>query len=82
MAVLGFFFIVLPGLAIAALGTVAALGFFFIVLPGLAIVAFAGFAACRARRQRFFKVLAAVLLTAGLTCALVPAGMIVWLLTP
>ncbi|MFF1393244.1 hypothetical protein ACFVZD_05410 [Streptomyces sp. NPDC058287] len=60
----------------------AALGFFFIALPCLAIAAFTGFAACRAQRQRVFKALAGRLLTAGLTCALVPSGIIVWFMTP
>ncbi|MEV6699151.1 hypothetical protein AB0M68_18515 [Streptomyces sp. NPDC051453] len=59
----------------------AELGFLFITLPCLAIAAFTGFAACRAQRHRAFKVLAAALLTAGLTCALVPIGIIVWFLT-
>jgi hypothetical protein len=60
---------------------VAALGFFFITLPCLATAAFTGFAACRAQRRRAFKVLAAALLTTGLTRALIPIGIIVWFLT-
>ncbi|WP_405479967.1 hypothetical protein [Streptomyces sp. NBC_00009] len=59
----------------------AAPGFFLIALPCLAIAAFTGFAACRAQRRRAFKALAAVLLTAGLTCALIPIGIIVRFLT-
>ncbi|MFD3477003.1 hypothetical protein [Streptomyces sp. NPDC058695] len=58
------------------MGTVAGPGFFFITLPCLAIAAFTGFAACRAERRRVFKALTAVL-TAGLTCALIPIGIIV-----
>ncbi|MFI9774419.1 hypothetical protein ACIHCV_06825 [Streptomyces sp. NPDC051956] len=59
----------------------AAPGFFFITLPCLAIAAFTGFAGCRAQRRSVFKALAAVLLTAGLTCALIPIGIIVRFLT-
>ncbi|MFE2987973.1 hypothetical protein [Streptomyces sp. NPDC059262] len=59
----------------------APLGFFFIALPCLAIAAFTGFAACRAQHHRAFKVLAAALLTAGLTCARVRIGIIVRFLT-
>ncbi|MGW6154851.1 hypothetical protein ACWFRM_17210 [Streptomyces sp. NPDC055144] len=59
----------------------AALGFFFIALPCLVIAAFTGFAACRAQRRGAFKALAAVLLPAGLTCALIAIGIIIWFLT-
>ncbi|MGW2076589.1 hypothetical protein ACWCOW_06655 [Streptomyces sp. NPDC001939] len=55
----------------------AAPGFSFIALPCLAIASFTGFTACRAQRRRVFKALAAVPLTASLTCALVPIGIIV-----
>ncbi|MFE4250901.1 hypothetical protein ACFRU3_15635 [Streptomyces sp. NPDC056910] len=61
--------------------TLAALGFFFITLPCLAIAACTGFAACGAQRRRAYKALAAVVLTAGLACALIPIGIIVWFLT-
>ncbi|GAA1222431.1 MULTISPECIES: hypothetical protein [Streptomyces] len=50
-------------------------------MPCLAIAAFTGFAACRAQRRRAYKALAAVVLTAGLACALIPIGIIVWFLT-
>ncbi|MFE6757726.1 hypothetical protein ACFVDQ_29675 [Streptomyces sp. NPDC057684] len=59
----------------------AAPGFVFVTSPCLAIAAFTGFAACRAQRRRAFKALAAVLLTVGLTCALIPIVIIVWFLT-
>ncbi|MFE5025375.1 hypothetical protein ACFRAO_19065 [Streptomyces sp. NPDC056656] len=59
----------------------AALGFFSIALPCLAIAALTGFAACRGQRRRVFKALAAVLLTAGLTCALIPIGIVARFLT-
>ncbi|MFD8774037.1 hypothetical protein [Streptomyces sp. NPDC059916] len=50
-------------------------------MPCLAIAAFTGFAACRAQRRRAYKALAAAVLTAGLACALIPIGIIVWFLT-
>ncbi|MGW6138930.1 hypothetical protein [Streptomyces sp. NPDC055140] len=62
-------------------GAVAALGFYLIALSCLAIAAFTGFTACRAQCRGAFKALAAVLLPVGLTCALIPIGIIVWFLT-
>ncbi|MFK4066691.1 hypothetical protein [Streptomyces sp. NPDC029674] len=60
--------------------TMAALGLVFILLPCLSIIAFTGFAACRAQRPRVFKLLAALCLSAGLVCALVPVGTVTWFL--
>ncbi|MFI7005108.1 hypothetical protein [Streptomyces sp. NPDC050145] len=58
----------------------AALGFVFVILPCLAVLCFTGFAACRAQRALAFQVLAWLLLAAGLVCALVPVGFVVWFL--
>ncbi|MGA5563119.1 hypothetical protein ACPCUV_18370 [Streptomyces platensis] len=59
----------------------AAFGFVFVMLPCLAIAGFTCFAACRAQRHKAFKLLAGVCLTVGLTAALTPVGVLVWLLT-
>jgi hypothetical protein len=58
---------------------VAALGFPIGMLL-LATVSFTCFAACRAQRHKVFKIMAVVFLCAGLVCALIPVGLVVWAL--